>query len=506
MISKIAIKNFRSIVDLEIDVENLVALIGPNSVGKTNILKAIDLVLGEGWTTQAKVARELFNDPSKEIYIEITLDTPIRINSTKYPLDVESVELTMSITPELIAKTTYNGGKPFYGQKEFKSKCHFIHIPSSRFLQSELRVSNWTMLGKMMRLVYENYVKFYSDDEETLKNEFEDAMEPAKNFLQNDFDTSLVTFHRFQKSFVKHCKRNSAGLAINFKPTLDIYDINWFYKTLQIHIEEDSNAIKFNSAEVGSGMQNLLLLSIFETYAELMGKNVIFGIEEPEIYLYPQAQRHLYKNLINLSEESQIFYTTHNPNFVSALRPDDIYLLRKDKEKGTKVLEKSDYFNSENADKHKYKIYTQFNTERNEMFFAKKVLFVEGDSEKILISTLCEEKWDIDLDSLGISIISCGGKNGVNYFVGTSELVGIYDYFAVWDEDPKSDSYKPDVDYLKKALKKDKGIEIKIDLETFLSISKSQNEKVMNAHSWAESIDLEDIPDEINKIKGFLLD
>ena len=124
-------------------------------------------------------------------------------------------------------------------------------------------------------------------------------------------------------------------------------------------------------------MQNLLLVSIFQTYAELMGGNVIFGIEEPEIYLYPQAQRALYKNFIKLSENTQIFYTTHNPNFVDGGRPDDIVLLRKDIDRGTYLLEKDNAFNAENAKKQKHKIYTHFNPERNELFFARKALLVE---------------------------------------------------------------------------------------------------------------------------------
>jgi len=70
-ISKLEIKNFRSIKHLVFEPKNLCALIGPNSVGKTNILKALDLVLGEGWTTKAKVARELFYDIKKPISIEI---------------------------------------------------------------------------------------------------------------------------------------------------------------------------------------------------------------------------------------------------------------------------------------------------------------------------------------------------------------------------------------------------------------------------------------------------
>jgi len=508
MISQINIKNFRSIKELALEPSGLAALIGPNSSGKTNVLKAIDLVLGEGWTTKAKVARELFNDPTKPVEIEIVFNTPISVpsNSGYRDIEVSSVELTMSLIPELSARTTINGGNTFYGQETFKKLCHFIFIPSDRNLSYELRVSQWTMLGKMMRLVYENYVVHYDNNEQQLKDKFKEKMSPAKEFLEDDFSQD-ITFKKFVDTFKAKCKENSLGLACDFNPSLDIYNLNWFYKTLQVHVKEDIPNKHFDSEEVGAGMQNLLMISIFQTYSELMGGKVIFGIEEPEIYLYPQAQRSLYKSFIKLSKNTQILYTTHNPNFVSANRADDILLLRRNSVLGTHTLKKDDYFSSEQAadDGVKYKIYTHFNPERNELFFAKKVLLVEGDSDKILFTTLCEEKWDIDLDALGISVISCDGKAGVNYFLGVCNLIGLEDYFAVWDEDPEDESYQPDKDFLPDVLTNNKGLEITGNLESFLDLSRSNDsEKVRNAHKWAFNVSIDEIPMEFQQLKDFL--
>lgn len=61
-IQSLTIKNYRSIKELNLEPKNLCALIGPNSSGKTNILKALDLVIGEGWTTKAKEAVAIIFD------------------------------------------------------------------------------------------------------------------------------------------------------------------------------------------------------------------------------------------------------------------------------------------------------------------------------------------------------------------------------------------------------------------------------------------------------------
>ncbi len=188
MIKSILIENFRSIQSLFIQPKKLCTLIGPNSTGKTNVLKAIDLVLGEGWTTKAKIARELFNDPKQDINIEIEFSAPVVIpgNPGFGPTSVESIRLTLSLYPDLTAKTTINNGNTFYSQEKFKKMCHFIYIPAERNLSSELRISQWTMLGKMMRLIYENYIAHYDDNEDRLKEDFKEKMNPAKEFLEND--------------------------------------------------------------------------------------------------------------------------------------------------------------------------------------------------------------------------------------------------------------------------------------------------------------------------------
>jgi predicted ATP-dependent endonuclease of OLD family len=500
-ISQIEIINFRSIKELVITPGNLCALIGPNSAGKTNVLRAIDLVLGEGWTTKAKVARELFHDTTKPISIKIEFSCPIKFkNKRGDTVSVFSVKLEMSLDPELTAKTTINDHATFYDQDQFKKLCHFILIPSERQLRSELRVSQWTMLGKLMRLVYENYVSQYEGNEQNLKDKFAETIKPAKDFLEDDFATEEVTYKKFVDTFKKYCKENSAGLANEFDPVLDIYNLNWFYKTLQIHVKEKFPDKHFDSDEVGAGMQNLLLISIFQTYSELMGGKVIFGIEEPEIYLYPQAQRALYKNFIKLSKKTQIFYTTHNPNFVDAVRPEDLILLRKNKEQGTFALDKDPAFSTKNAEKEKYRIYTHFNPERNEIFFARKVLFVEGNSDRILFSTLCEKRWGIDIDERGISIISCGGKGGVSYFVGVCKLIGFEDYFAVWDKD--EELKKPEL--LNNANTERKGLELAPNLEGFLSLPQGDDaDKVKNAHKWAFD-ETKTIPAEFERVKNFL--
>lgn len=511
MIKKLHIKNFRSIKDLTIEPKNLCAIVGPNSVGKTNILKAIDLVLGEGWATKAKVAKELFNDTNQPIEIRIDFNKSVTHNNYGSKVDIHFVTLKMEMYPEFKCEVRlHNHGtlKEYYINDEFKRSCHFIYIPSHRDLNGQMKVTNWSLLGKLMKEVYQNYVNFYSGDEQQLREAFRTKMSAPKQFLEDDFDSSNLTFKKFSDSFIKNCEINSAGFSSTMSPELNIYNLNWFYKTLQITVNESHTDKTFDSEEVGSGMQNLILLSIFQTYAELMGGNVIFGIEEPEIFLYPQAQRALYKSFQNISNSSQIFYTTHNPNFIDAIRAYEIEIIKKDINLGTYNTKKSNFINYIEAQKQKFKIFAHFNTERNEVFFAKKVILVEGDSDKIFYTTIIENVWKIDIDSLGISIISCNGKGGVSYFTGLCKAMGIEEFLSIWDADKEIDNGK----LLNQVKEEGKGIELNPNLEVFLNselnvkLSGDSSAKIKQAYDLAGSLKEDDIPKLFEKIKEFIED
>jgi putative ATP-dependent endonuclease of the OLD family len=64
------------------------------------------------------------------------------------------------------------------------------------------------------------------------------------------------------------------------------------------------------------------------------------------------------------------------------------------------------------------KALAHFSQERSELFFAKKVLLVEGISDKIFFTRYPKEIYSCDINKLGISIIECSGKTGVLYFIG----------------------------------------------------------------------------------------
>jgi predicted ATP-dependent endonuclease of OLD family len=135
----------------------------------------------------------------------------------------------------------------------------------------------------------------------------------------------------------------------------------------------------------------------------------LFFIEEPEAHTHPQMQYIFIKNIKALLKgnrerddgitiQLQTAITTHSSHIVSECDFDDIKYLRKSsltcdvKAKNLKSLQ-DEYKSEDDAEdiklKKAYKFLKQYLTlNRAELFFADKAIFIEGDTERILVPAM----------------------------------------------------------------------------------------------------------------------
>lgn len=71
---------------------------------------------------------------------------------------------------------------------------------------------------------------------------------------------------------------------------------------------------KIDLSNVGAGVRSIYILSLLEAYYKISkSNNIIFLIEEPEIYLHPSLQKLMAKTLHEIAQENQIIFSTHSP-------------------------------------------------------------------------------------------------------------------------------------------------------------------------------------------------
>jgi hypothetical protein len=159
---------------------------------------------------------------------------------------------------------------------------------------------------------------------------------------------------------------------------------------------------------------------------------LLFLVEEPELYLRPQAQRYLYRLLRELSVEgNQIIYSTHSPAFLNVARLDELVFVERLPRTGTRALQPAPVVADED-----FRVMTEFDAARSELFLARAVVLVEGLTEKLALPFVFAAL-GYEVDREAISIVECGGKPNILFFARICKATGI-PFVVVHDSDRRA--------------------------------------------------------------------
>jgi hypothetical protein len=156
---------------------------------------------------------------------------------------------------------------------------------------------------------------------------------------------------------------------------------------------------------------------------------VVLLVEEPELFLRPQAQRYLYRLLRDLAANgNQVIYSTHAPAFLNVGRLGELAVVKRHHEVGTTIVQPRPLPTDEG-----FRALSEFDAERSELFLARAALLVEGLSEKLVFPFLFRALGH-DPDREAISIVECGGKPNIPLFARICEAAHV-PYLVVYDRD-----------------------------------------------------------------------
>jgi len=319
-------------------------------------------------------------------------------------------------------------------------------IPSIKNASDELNPKGGSLFGQL----YSRVISKISEHNPQFKEAKEKIIELTKILNKNNLDGELNVNRPEDLTSLENLLDNeltSWNTKIDIQITAPNVD-EIFRVGANVSVDD---GIKTDITRKGHGLQRALIFALIKAWSKVLkqereeddldsetssrrsSKSTYFIFEEPELFLHPQAQKELFFSLVNLSkDESQVILCTHSSSFIDLEFHKSICIVKKDSiETGTKVLQYINDIFEDLEEKKKFNLSYWINPERSELFFAKKVILVEGQTDRTIIPMLAQS---LDIFRYDFTIIDCGSKNNIPLYANLLNKFRIK-YCAVYDKD-----------------------------------------------------------------------
>ena len=433
-ISRVRIKNFANFRALDIKTSEDVVIVGENKVGKSNFLRALQLILDPNLSERdRRLGLEQFWDGLGKDKLGEIVEVSIELTET-------------SGDPRLLrylADCVVEVGPPFIGRLTYRyqPKTGLGHAPTSlsdyeyiifggfdpnNSYGSDLRRLIPMDVQGALRDVEKDLASWrYSPLRPLIESLTNALSETARANIQNQIDSAQATLNsmpeigaiadRINTRLIRMVgEQHTNPLSLALAPTR----LGALLRGLRLLI--DNGARSIGDASLGSANLIFLALKSLELdrlVTEGERDHTFFAVEEPEAHLHPHVQRLVYRHFLAPQSAEDLeraprrqttILTTHSPHIASVAPLRSIVILRRDKTAeatmGVAVVGAS-LTDEDVADLQRY-----IDVTRGELFFSRGIILVEGDAERFLIPAFAGVL-GIELDALGITVCSVAGTN-----------------------------------------------------------------------------------------------
>jgi len=429
---KLIIQNFRSIGPnkVEIELDDIVVLVGPNNVGKSSILRAYETVMSHG-SKEGKLTISDFpngqvdadNLPMIELHTIVFNQAPGErwvkamaggewLIREKWTWDSPNKDPKRQGYD--VIKQAWDDQVPWGAPNVAKSRRPLPHRIDA-FATPEKQAAEITKL--ITSLLKEKITGIKSDPEQE-KSDYEIILEKisllqAKAVAATDDEIKLIEEEistYLSKLFPRH------RVKFDAKPEADLEGSYQPFKSNAELLMGTEDGYFSTIEHQGSGARRTLLWATLKYLSESGDKEGsrphVLLLDEPEICLHPSAIREARSVLYDLPSSGnwQVMLTSHSPIFID-LSKDNTTIIRVFRDDQSAVKSTTLYRPSraklDDDDKKNLKLLNVCDPYVHEFFFGGKQIIVEGDTEYTAFSMLKEIHPELYGD---IQIIRARGK------------------------------------------------------------------------------------------------
>jgi putative ATP-dependent endonuclease of OLD family len=445
-ISRIVIRNFRNFELLDSVISpGVTCIVGENNTGKSNLIEAIRLTVD---ASLSSVRRELLAEdfPSgqdistpKHVLVSIEFKGFTEKPNEQamlfgFNIDDKTARITYRFRPrreirEAIKDFTHPGTGLTIEDYRWELSGGGVGIDPATVTWDQ-DFGQWVRFEELQQSYLVVFMEPLRDVEQRLKqsrssplaklltsSDVPKAEQDALVKILEDANNDIADSKTIEKigTDLTEAFKAAAGQVFKMDVRLGMTSPNFQDVSRGLSVLLSNNAVTdATPARNGLGSNNVLYISMLLKYfqrriAEAKTAGQLLIIEELEAHLHPQLQRVLF-NALN-KETFQTFLTSHSTHITSGAPLSSVLVLSND---GTPVTASCNPFLKLKAP-HVADLERYLDATRGALFFARKIMFVEGPTELFMIPKLVESVLGINLDEEGISVIPIYGVHFDTY-------------------------------------------------------------------------------------------
>ena len=431
ILSEITIRNFKSIRNETFELSAFTPLVGYNNAGKSNMLEAIKWLL-----RKTALSDSSFHDTALPVEMEgvisgitqaILDQLPENQRTSIQPFLIGDSLSIKRVQPQpnvgvaqirLLVKDPANIGTA----NEWRAnptgldqaiQALFpepIHIGAMENAEEDVSKSkNTTTIGKLLAEIIGPIQTSYSTQVQT-------ALDGIKDLLDADGTSRAAELNAFDAAV--NGKVESFFPGVNIKVHVPTPELKEVFSKGTIKVFENLNPAGRDVSALGHGAQRSIQMALVRHLADIkrdsgeQASNTILLIDEPELYLHPQAIEVLRDALKILSTQGyQVIFSTHSPFMITSKDVGNTLLIRKNDTHGTHKRNslRAAIPSVVTAAPSQLELIFSLSHSSN-ILFSERVILAEGTTENRLLPSIIQKVTTRTIGLHKTALVSMGGS------------------------------------------------------------------------------------------------